>query len=230
LNIRKGKKSSIREGSKVAIAGRTGSGKTTLLSLIAGLYPVTSGSITIGGFNPFLMPASERRKTIGIVPQNVQLFNGSILDNITLKDAEITKEDAWLALETVGLGETVRELEKEIDTIIGEGEAQLSFGQMQLLSLARAIVTNPPILLLDELTSGLDALTEKTLLNAIRQVSSNRTIITISHRISGIIDADTVHIMDAGKVVESGSPEELSKKEGWFAIYKRLEEHGWKVG
>ncbi|WP_286945768.1 ABC transporter ATP-binding protein [Acetobacterium sp. UBA5834] len=220
----------IREGSKVAIAGRTGSGKTTLLSLIAGLYPVTSGSITIGGFNPFLMPASERRKTIGIVPQNVQLFNGSILDNITLKDAEITKEDAWLALETVGLGETVRELEKEIDTIIGEGEAQLSFGQMQLLSLARAIVTNPPILLLDELTSGLDALTEKTLLNAIRQVSSNRTIITISHRISGIIDADTVHIMDAGKVVESGSPEELSKKEGWFAIYKRLEEHGWKVG
>lgn len=220
----------IREGSKVAIAGRTGSGKTTLLSLIAGLYPVNSGSITIGGSNPFLMPASERRKTIGIVPQNVQLFNGSILDNITLKDAEITKEDAWLALETVGLGETVRELEKEIDTIIGEGEAQLSFGQMQLLSLARAIVTNPPILLLDELTSGLDALTEKTLLNAIRQVSSNRTIITISHRISGIIDADTVHIMDAGKVVESGSPEELSKKEGWFAIYKRLEEHGWKVG
>lgn len=220
----------IREGSKVAIAGRTGSGKTTLLSLIAGLYPVNSGSITIGGSNPFLMPASERRKTIGIVPQNVQLFNGSILDNITLKDAEITKEDAWLALETVGLGETVRELEKEIDTIIGEGEAQLSFGQMQLLSLARAIVTNPPILLLDELTSGLDALTEKSLLNAIRQVSSNRTIITISHRISGIIDADTVHIMDAGKVVESGSPEELSKKEGWFAIYKRLEEHGWKVG
>jgi len=109
----------IREGSKVAIAGRTGSGKTTLLSLIAGLYPVNSGSITIGGSNPFLMPASERRKTIGIVPQNVQLFNGSILDNITLKDAEITKEDAWLALETVGLGETVRELEKEIDTIIG---------------------------------------------------------------------------------------------------------------
>jgi ATP-binding cassette subfamily B protein len=220
----------IKEGSKAAIAGRTGSGKTTLLSLIAGLYPATSGSITIGGFNPFLLPASERRKTIGIVPQNVQLFNGSIFDNITLKDKDITREDAWIALKTVRLDETVRELENGIDTVIGEGEVQLSFGQMQLLSLARAIVTNPPILLLDELTSGLDALTEKKLLNAIRQVSFNRTIITISHRISGIIDADTVHIMDAGKVVESGSPEELSKKEGWFAIYKRLEEHGWKVG
>ncbi len=125
---------------------------------------------------------------------------------------DITREDAWIALKTVRLDETVRKMENGIDTIIGEGESQLSFGQMQLLSLARAIVTNPPILLLYELTSGLDALTEKALLNAIRQVSSNRTIITISHRISGIIDADTVHIMDAGKVVESGSPEELSKK------------------
>lgn len=220
----------IREGSKVAIAGRTGSGKTTLLSLIAGLYPVVDGSITIGGSNPFLLPANERRKIIGIVPQNVQLFNGSILDNITLRDDEVTIDDAWLALETVGLSETVREMEKGIESVIGEGEAQLSFGQTQLLSLARAIVTKPSLLLLDELTSGLDALTEKKLMDAIRQVSLNRTIITISHRISGIIDADIVHILDAGKVVESGSPEELSKKEGWFAIYKRLEEHCWKVG
>lgn len=220
----------IKEGSKVAFAGRTGSGKTTLLSLIAGLYPVANGSIAIGGSNPFLLPASERRKIIGIVPQNVQLFNGSILDNITLKDDEITKEEVWIALEIVGLRETVNELKDGLDTMIGEGEAQFSFGQMQLLSLARAIVTNPPILLLDELTSGLDALTERKLLNAIREVSSNRTIITISHRISGIIDADIVHIMDSGRVVESGSPEELSQKEGWFAVYKRLEERGWKVG
>ena len=220
----------IKEGSKVAFAGRTGSGKTTIMSLIAGLYPVDNGSISIGGSNPFLLPASERRKIIGIVPQNVQLFNGSILDNITLKDDEIAKEDVWMALEIVGLRETVNELKDGLDTMIGEGEAQLSFGQMQLLSLARAIVTNPPILLLDELTSGLDALTERKLLNAIREVSSNRTIITISHRISGIIDADIVHIMDAGRVVESGSPEELSQKDGWFAVYKRLEERGWKVG
>ena len=220
----------IKEGSKVAFAGRTGSGKTTIMSLIAGLYPVANGSISIGGSDPFLLPASERRKIIGIVPQNVQLFNGSILDNITLKDDEITKEDVWLALETVGLSRTVNDLLDGLDTIIGEGEAQLSFGQMQLLSLARAIVTNPPILLLDELTSGLDALTERKLLNAIREVSSNRTIITISHRISGIIDADIVHIMDAGRVVESGSPEELSQKDGWFVVYKRLEERGWKVG
>jgi ATP-binding cassette subfamily B multidrug efflux pump len=199
------------------------------LSLIAGLYPTTEGDITIAGANPFLLPVNERRKIIGIVPQNVQLFNGSILENISLKNPEISKEDAWEALDIVGLSETVSTLEKGIDTMIGEGEAKLSFGEMQLLSLARAIVTRPSILLLDELTSGLDALTEKILLNTIRKVSYNRTIITISHRISGIIDADIVHIMDGGKIIESGSPNELSQKEGWFAIYKRLEEHGWKV-
>jgi ATP-binding cassette subfamily B protein len=137
----------IKEGSKVAFAGRTGSGKTTLMSLIAGLYPVANGSISIGGSDPFLLPASERRKIIGIVPQTVQLFNGSILDNITLKDDEITKEEVWMALETVGLSTTVNDLKDGLDTIIGEGEAQLSFGQMQLLSLARAIVTSPPILM-----------------------------------------------------------------------------------
>ncbi|GAB6155501.1 ABC transporter ATP-binding protein [Desulfosporosinus burensis] len=219
----------VKTGTKVAIAGRTGSGKTTLMSLIAGLYPVKSGTITIGGVDPFNLPAVERRKLIGIVPQNVHLFNGSILDNITLRDESITLEQAWKALETVGLDQAVKQLENSLDTIIGEGEAKLSYGQTQLLSLARAIVTNPPLLLLDELTSGLDALTEKAILDAIRDVSENRTIITISHRLSGIIDAQTVHIMDAGRIMESGTPQELTVKEGWYAIFKRLETLGWKV-
>ena len=103
------------------------------------------------------------------------------------------------------------------------------FGQNQLLSLARAIATNPPVLLLDELTSGLDALTERQVLETIRRISGSKTILTISHRLSGIIDADTVHIMDHGQIVESGRPEELAEKEGWYARYKRLEEYGWQV-
>lgn len=219
----------IKTGTKVAIAGRTGSGKTTLMSLIAGLYPVKSGTITIGGIDPFRLPATMRRQLIGIVPQTIQLFNGSIFDNITLRDKSISIEQVWKALETVGLEQTVKQLEKGIYTIIGEGEAKLSFGQTQLISLARAIVTNPPLLLLDELTSGLDALTERAILDAIRDVSENRTIITISHRLSGIIDAETVHIMDAGRIMESGSPYELCEKEGWYSIFKRLETLGWKV-
>lgn len=219
----------IKAGSKTAIAGRTGSGKTTLLYLIAGLYPPSRGTVTIGGAAPFSLPAEERRRRIGIVPQSIQIFHGSIFDNITLKDDAISLGDAWRALETVGLAETVRALAQGIDTVIGEGEGQLSFGQMQLLSLARAIVTNPPILLLDEWTAGLDARTEQNLSQALRRISPNRTIISISHRISGLLDADTVHIMDAGKIVETGAPDALARQKGWFAIYRQLEDHGWKV-
>ena len=219
----------VPTGSKVAIAGRTGSGKTTLMNLIAGLYPVKNGTITVGGVDPYNLSPSDRRRLIGIVPQTVHIFNGSIYENITLRDASISVSQAEEAMRTVGLWDTVTELPSGMKTPLGEGGTKLSFGQSQLLSLARAVVTNPPLLLLDELTSGLDALTERTVLKAIRQVSAGRTIITISHRLSGIIDAETVHIMERGKIMESGSPEELARREGWYAIYKRLEDRGWQI-
>jgi len=133
------------------------------------------------------------------------------------------------ALELVGLLDYVRELPEQLETRIGEGATKLSFGQTQLLSLARAIVTDPPLLLLDELTSGLNALTERQVLETIRQISSRKTILTIRHRLSGIIDADKVHIMERGRIVESGDPQELAQREGWYSRYKRLEDHGWQV-
>ncbi|KAF0196573.1 MAG: multidrug ABC transporter ATPase and permease [Bacillota bacterium] len=216
-------------GAKAAIAGRTGSGKTTLMNLIAGLYPLRAGQITIGGVDPYLLTPSSRRRLIGIVPQTVHLFNGTVYDNITLRDRSITREQAERALATVELLETIKQFPQQLDTVIGEGASTLSFGQTQLLSLARAIVTDPPLLLLDELTSGLDAVTEKHVLAAIRKMSTKRTIITISHRLSGIIDADVVHIMERGRVMESGSPDKLAQKEGWYSIYKRLEERGWRI-
>lgn len=219
----------IPTGSKTAIAGRTGSGKTTLLNLIAGLYPVRTGSIKIFGQDPFLLPPAARRTLVGIVPQGITLFNGTIYDNITLNDETISKSQADKALETVGLLSTINQLPDRMYTLIGEGAYKLSFGQTQLLSLARAIVTDPPLLLLDELTAGLDALTERQVLDAIRNISENRTIITISHRLSGIIDANTVHIMEHGRIMESGSPEKLASQEGWYAIYKRLEDKGWRI-
>jgi len=200
-----------------------------LMTLIAGLHPTKKGTITIGGHDPFQMPAHVRRRFIGIVPQTVQLFNGTIYHNITLRDDSITREQVIRAIETVGLGSTIEKLPEGLETLIGEGASQLSFGQTQLLSLARAIVTDPPLLLLDELTSGLDAITERQVLDAIRNVSGKRTIITISHRLSGIIDAEVVHIMESGSIMESGTPEELTSQEGWYSIYKRLEERGWRV-
>ncbi len=219
----------IPAGTKAAIAGRTGSGKTTLMNLVAGLYEPLRGSITIGGLNPYLLPPDIRRKLIGIVPQNVVTFNGSILENVTLRDLSISEEQVENALETVGLLSIVQSLPDGLNTIIGEGAHKLSFGQTQLLSLARAIVTDPPLLLLDELTSGLDAATERQVLDAIGTISGRKTVLTISHRLSGIIDADIVHIMERGRIMESGSPQELMHKEGWYSRYKRLEDLNWRI-
>jgi ATP-binding cassette subfamily B protein len=219
----------IPAGSKAAIAGRTGSGKTTLLNLVAGLYPVQEGSIRINGLDPFLLPPDSRRRLIGMVPQTVTLINGSIQENVTLHDRSITDSQVRQALSQVGLLEYVLSLPDQLATRIGEGEARLSFGQNQLLSLARAIVTDPPVLLLDELTSGLDAMTERQVLAAIRHISADKTILTISHRLSGIIDAETVHIMEHGRIVESGRPDQLARTEGWYSRYKRLEDYGWQV-
>jgi ATP-binding cassette, subfamily B, multidrug efflux pump len=219
----------VAAGSKAAIAGRTGSGKTTLMNLIAGLYPPKGGRITVGGVDPYRLPPSARRRLVGIVPQTVVVFSGSIYENITLRDESITREQANQALNTVGLADVVANLPNGIDTVVGEGALKLSFGQTQLLSLARAIVTDPSLLLLDELTFGLDAVTERQVLQAIRSISSNRTIITISHRLSGIIDADTVHIMEHGRIMESGSPQALASQEGWYARYKRLEDLNWRI-
>lgn len=219
----------VPAGTKAAIAGRTGSGKTTLLNLVAGLYPVQAGQIRINGLDPYRLPPAARRRLIGIVPQTVTIFNGSILDNVTLRDQTISADQVRQALQHVGLLEHVLSLPEQLETKIGEGDAKLSFGQNQLLSLARAIVTNPPLLLLDELTSGLDAVTERQVLTTIRHISSSKTILTISHRLSGIIDADTVHIMDHGLIVESGRPDQLASQEGWYSRYKRMEDYGWQV-
>jgi ATP-binding cassette subfamily B protein len=220
----------IPAGTKAALAGRTGSGKTTLLHLVAGLYPVAEGVIQVGGVDPYLLEPEERRRRIGIVPQTVVVFNGSIRDNITLRDDTITRDQVRSALEIVGLREMGEGMEDGLETLLGEGAAHLSFGQTQLLSLARALVTDPPLLLLDELTSGLDALTERKVLDAIRTVGGGKTILTVSHRLSGLLDVDTVHIMEKGRIVESGTPRELAREEGWYARYKRLEDLGWRIG
>ena len=220
---------SVKKGLKVALVGRTGSGKTTMLNLLAGLYPTGMGSISICGYNPFTMPTELRRRTIGIVPQTVTAFTGKIKDIITLGDKQISETDVLEALKAVGLYEDIEKLPQKHHTVIGEGESSLSFGQMQLLTLARAIVTNPPILLLDELTSGLDTVTEAGILKAIKNVSANRTIVTISHRLSGIIDADYVYVCSHGQIVEEGKPDDLVQSNGWYAKYKQLEDMGWQA-
>lgn len=219
----------IEPGTKVALVGRTGAGKSTILNLVAGLYRPNEGSIKIGEFDPFEMPSNMRRRAIGIVPQVFPIYDGTIKDSITLYDETITEEEIITAAKTVGLHEDIMALPKGYDTLVGEGEIKLSHGQYQLLTLACALVCNPPILLLDEVTSGLDSITEAKVLKALNEVSKDRTILTISHRISGIIDADKVIMLDKGNIVEIGTPAELAGKDGWYAKYNQIEELGWRM-
>jgi ATP-binding cassette subfamily B protein len=219
----------ISQGKRIAVVGRTGAGKTSLLNLVAGLYKPEKGTIDILGFDPYLLDAMDRRKLIGVVPQNVHIFEGSIRENITLRDQSLSQTEIEEAAKKVGLHDYIMSLDKNYDTLLGTEGMKLSFGQSQLLSLARAIVTNPPVLLLDEPTSGMDAVTEAKVFQAFRAAGEHRTIITISHRLSGIIDADEIYFMSYGKIVQSGSPDSLAGQKGWYSVFKQLEDVGWKL-
>lgn len=218
----------VKPGERVAIVGRTGAGKTSLLSLLAGVYAPWTGSITIDGVDPRRIPPEQRRTLLGVVPQAIQLFDGSIRDNITLGDADISQEAIVHTAQTVGLHEFICSLPQGYDTYLGAGGTKLSHGQEQLLSLMRALVMNPAVLLLDEPTSGLDADTEQRLYEAVRAESSKRTTITISHRLGGVMDAERVIVMANGQIVQDGTPEQLTVQDGWYAMMRALESLGWQ--
>ncbi len=219
---------SIKSSKKEVLVGRSGEGKTTLMNLVAGLTAPAEGTVRVCGIDPFALSPKERRKLFGVVPQMPQVFNGSVRDNITLRDDSICQEDVIEAVKLVGLEDTILNMPGGYETQLGEGESSLSSGEIQLMSLARAVVLNPHVLLLDEPTSGIDAYTEAKVFDAIRRVSQGRTILSISHRISGIIDADRVHMLAKGKIAESGTADQLAKSNGWYAAYKHVEDAGWK--
>lgn len=170
-----------RAGEKITIAGRTGSGKTTLFKLICGLYEPTEGTITVFGQRPSTIPPEDRRKTFGIVSQSYPMVQGTVRDQITLGDSRITGEDIERALRLAGLYDSCMNLPEKLDTPCTEG--LFSQGEFQLLAIARALVFNPPLLLLDEMTASLDSLTEKRVMAALDRASSKRTVLSISHRL-----------------------------------------------
>lgn len=169
------------KGDFITISGRTGAGKSTLFSLILGLYAPRRGRVLIYGQDPSAMPQKMRRRIFGFVEQNFHSVGGTVRDQITLQDPLVTDEMIESALEMAGLANVIRNLEHGLDTPFEDG--LFSQGQLQLLSIARALVCNPPILLLDEITANLDALTERQILQAMQAASSGRTVLSISHRL-----------------------------------------------
>ena len=209
----------IRPGEKVALVGATGSGKTTSVSLICRFYDINSGAIKFDNIDIRELHPQFVREQIGLVLQDVFLFSGSIRENITLGNEDITEEQMVAAAERVGLLPFVNRLEHGFDHKVGERGGSLSVGQRQLVSFARALAYNPRVLILDEATSSVDNETETIIQKAIQKLFEGRTSLIVAHRLSTIKEADKILVYHKGRIVEQGKHEELLKLRG---IYWRL--------
>lgn len=217
----------LKPNEKVTFVGRTGVGKSTLFKLIMGLFKPTKGSITVNGVDVYDIPNSEKRKIFGYVDQSFHIIKGTVADQISLQDESITREQIENALDFVGLTDYIASLGKGIDTNV-TSDTLFSQGQKQLLVIARAIVTNPPILLLDEITANLDSITEEKIVSVLQKASHAHTILSISHRLSSMIASDTVVILENGRVKNAGSSEVLLQNDEWYRSHIALEKLTWR--
>jgi len=207
----------------VAIVGQTGAGKSSIANLIARFYDVNNGEVTIDGHDVRFITQNSLRQQIGIVPQDPVLFSGSIEDNIRYGRPEAESEDIIAAAKAVGAHSFVTHMEHEYGTMVGERGGNLSAGQRQLICLARAILMDPPILILDEATSSVDSNTERLMQESLKLLSRKRTCIMIAHRLSTVTNADRIIALDQGRIAEIGSHNELLSKQGlYYSMFSAL--------
>ncbi len=213
----------IPAGTKMAIVGPTGAGKTTLINLLTRFYDVTEGSILLDGHDLRDYPLAQLRRTFGVVLQDTALFAQSVADNICYGRRDIPRSLVEQAARTAGADAFIRRLPQGYDTILTQGGAELSQGERQLLTIARAVLANAPILILDEATSSVDTVTEQNIRRAMLTVTEGRTSFIIAHRLSTIRDSDQIALIDGGRVQELGSHRELMALNGQYAALYRTQ-------
>jgi ATP-binding cassette, subfamily B, multidrug efflux pump len=206
----------IRPGERVGFVGATGAGKSSLMNLVTRFYDATGGRVVIDGRDVREWPLEALRRTIGIVQQDVTLFSGTVLDNIRFFQEEIPAERVKEACRLVGAEPFILRLPQGYETPLSERAATLSAGERQLLSFARVLVFDPRILILDEATASLDSRTEEVLQQAIHRVSAGRTLLVIAHRLATVQEMDRIIVLDQGRIIESGSHEELLGRQGHY--------------
>ncbi|TMC82307.1 MAG: ATP-binding cassette domain-containing protein, partial [Chloroflexi bacterium] len=212
----------------IAIVGPTGAGKTTIVNLLMRFYDIDSGRIRIDGVNTREVPRDSVRRVFGMVLQDTWLFAGTIRDNIAYGKEGATEEEIIAAAQAAHVDSFVRTLPKGYDTVLDEDASDLSSGQRQLLTIARAFLADPTILILDEATSNVDTRTEVLIQKAMAQLRQGRTSFVIAHRLSTIRNADAIVVMDSGKIVEQGSHAELLQRKGfYFRLYNSQFAESW---
>ncbi len=213
----------IPAGKTIAIVGSTGSGKSTLIKLLLRFYELSSGKILLDGININNLNLADLRRCIGLVSQDVFLFHGTVAENIAYGKFEATDREIQNAAKVAEAHEFITQLPEGYNTIVGERGQKLSGGQRQRIAIARAVLKNPPILVLDEATSAVDNETEAAIQRSLERITVDRTTIAIAHRLSTIRNADRIYVMEYGQLVESGTHEELIADNGIYASLWRVQ-------
>jgi ATP-binding cassette subfamily B protein len=203
-------------GQTIAIVGPTGAGKTTIINLLPRFYDVTAGSVKIDGIDVRDVTAQSIRRQVGIVLQDTFLFSATIMENVRFGGPSATDEEVMAAIRLANADSFIERLPEKYQTVLGERGSGLSQGQRQLLSIARAALADPRILILDEATSSVDTRTERLIQRAFDQLLKGRTSIVIAHRLSTIVNADLILVLDDGQIIERGRHDELMDRQGFY--------------